>query len=93
MRLADRAAQAVGAGRHDVEVHVVGHQAIGPHLDAALFELVGHQIEVGAVFVTEKGLPAAIATLRDVVRDVRNNNAGDSRHKSTVHQNARDVNN
>jgi hypothetical protein len=59
----------VGIGRDEDEMHVVRHQAPGPHLDLGGAAMGGEQIVIKRiVMVAEDGSGAAIATLRDMER-------------------------
>jgi len=65
------------------QVHVVGHQAIGPYRNARLQGLLGQQIEIDflvAVF-KEDGL-APVATLGNMMRKPRNHDPSESSHAS-----------
>jgi hypothetical protein len=74
VRLADRQAHPVLGLRHADQVRVVRHQAVGPDLDPVLCASFRHEREAGLVVgVREKGLPAAVAVLGDVVRITRSN--------------------
>ena len=62
-------------------MHVVGHKAIGPHLRARPLRRLGQQIEVERIVsILEERLLAAIAALRYVVRDAREDCAGKTGH-------------
>jgi hypothetical protein len=55
---------------------MVGHQAIGPDADLVLAAPLAEQIEVGAVvIVAEERLLPPVASLRDVVRAVGDNDS------------------
>jgi hypothetical protein len=56
MRLADRARQAVRRRRREHEVHMVGHQAVGPDLDRSLAAAFGEQIAVERATRTLRGI-------------------------------------
>jgi hypothetical protein len=70
--LADGPPQAVfGLGRRN-QMDVIGHQAIAPNLDAPFAAPVGHQFDIRRIVsIVEKSLLAAVATLRDMVRQTR----------------------
>ena len=58
------------------QMDVVGHQAVGPHGDTGLQRLLGQQVKVDFVVAVfkENGL-APIATLRDMMRQPRNDDS------------------
>ena len=67
------------------EVHVVGHQAVGPDPQAAGLALVGQQRqELAAVGVGEEHVLAAVAALRQVMRNAWNNNSCQSCHSLMI---------
>ena len=81
MHTRQRAAQPVGIGRHQDEVHVVRHQAPGPHLDAGSAAIFGEQVAIKRIVaVAEEGPRAAVAALRDVVRVTGDDDAGETGH-------------
>lgn len=68
VRFADGAGQTILAGRHEDQMHVVGHEAVGPNLNLVLRTPLPHEIEVLAVIViAEERLLATIAPLRHMV--------------------------
>jgi hypothetical protein len=72
-----RPAQAVGIGRHQDEVHVVRHQAPRPHGDAGGVTMLGEEVAIeGVVVVAKERTRAAVAALGDMVRVIRNDDAG-----------------
>ena len=76
-----RPAQPVGVGRHQDQVHVVRHQAPGPHLDAGGTAMLGEQVAIKRIVViAEEGARAAVATLGDVVRVTGDDDAGKAGH-------------
>src|SRR5882757_8058518 len=77
----ERAAQAVGIGRHENEMHVVGHQAPGPHFDVRGPATLRQEIAIERIVLgAEKDARPSIAALRDVVRVGRNDDAGKASH-------------
>ncbi len=80
VRLAQAATQAVLAVRHHDQMHVIGHQAIGPHLHAAAAAPFSQQLQIRTVILLlEEGLLSPIPTLRDMVGDPRNHNSRQAR--------------
>jgi hypothetical protein len=72
MRLADRAREAVGRRRREHEMHMVGHQAIGPDRGRSPAAAFGEQIAVERVVGRfEEDRLAAIAALGYVMRKSR----------------------
>lgn len=62
-------AQAAGRAGHQDQVHMVGHQAPGPHRNAHLRATLGELVATGGMIVVGKeGLLPAIAALGDVMR-------------------------
>ena len=57
------------------------HQAIGPYLDAGLDGLLGQEVAVYLVIaVLEEDRLAPVAALGDMVRQTRDDDAGETRH-------------
>jgi hypothetical protein len=82
MRTAQASSQSVGALRDDNQVHVISHQAIAEHTEAAAAAPFGEQLAVGtAVGIVEKDGLAVVPPLRDVVRYVHRNHARDAWHE------------
>jgi hypothetical protein len=76
-----RAAQSVGIGWDQNEMHVVRHQAPGPHLDLRLAAMGGEQIAIQRIVaVAEEGACATIAALRDVMRMTGNDDTSEASH-------------
>ena len=85
MRLADGPSQAVIRFRRRDQMDVVGHQAVTPDLDRCLAAPLGHQFNVcRVVAIVEECLPATVASLRNVVRQTRNNPPRQSCHARTL---------
>lgn len=62
-------------------MHVVRHQAPGPHLDPGHVAIRSEQVTIErVVVVVEKGARGAIATLGDMVRKTDNDNAREASH-------------
>jgi len=58
------------------QMDVIGHEAVGLDGDAVVAGEFPQQIEVEqAIFLTEKDLLAVVAPLRDVMRDIRDDDA------------------
>ncbi len=64
---------------------MIGHEAIGPELELAV---VGTNCEIRqvelAIEIGKEDIGAAVATVRDVIRDPGNDGAGDSDHGRVV---------
>jgi hypothetical protein len=87
MRRGKSAAQAIGVGGNEDQVHVIWHQAPGPNLDVCVVAMPGQQIAVeGEVLVIEKRARAAIAALGDVVGDAGDDNTSKTGHAASSHQ-------
>ena len=81
MHVAEGAAQPVLVARGRDDVHVVGHQAIGPDLHPCLARGIGQQVQIQLIVaILEEGLLAAVAALRHVVRDAGQHDAGEAGH-------------
>ena len=77
----ERAAQPVGIGRHEDEVHMVRHQAPGPHLDCCGAAIFGEQVAIKRIVgVAKEGTRAAIAALGDMVRMTGDDDTGEAGH-------------
>jgi hypothetical protein len=73
------AAQTVWIGRYVDEVHVVRHQAPGPHLDRCRSAIFGEQVAVKRIVaVAEEGPCAAIAALSDMLRTIGDDDTGEA---------------
>ncbi len=78
-------AQPVFVRRHDNEMDVVGHQAIGPHLGAGLVEPFAEQGEIMSVIaVLEEHRQAPRAALGHVMRMFGDDQSRHSRHRRSV---------
>ena len=81
MRPRKRAAQPVRVGRHQDEVHMVRHQAPGPHLDPGRAAMLGEQIAIKRIVgIAEEGARTAIAALGDMVRMTGDDDTGETSH-------------
>lgn len=81
MHRSERPAQAVGVGRYQDEMHVIGHQAPIPHGDVRRAAMLGEQVAIERVIgVGEEGARAAVAALGDVMRQAGNDDAGKAGH-------------
>jgi hypothetical protein len=83
--LAERACQRAGVGRNEHEVDVVGHQAIGPHLDRGLAALLGEEIAIERVVGRfEEDRLTAVAALGHVMRMAGDDDTGEACHARSV---------
>jgi hypothetical protein len=81
VRFTERRAQPVGACRHQDQVDVVVHQAPGEAAGRTGGESRGEQRQIrGPVLVAEEDRQAAVAALRDMMRDIGNDDAGETGH-------------
>ena len=77
----ERPAQPVGVGRHQDEMHMVGHQTPRPHVDIGLAAVLRQEIAVERIIaVAAKGARAAVAALGDMVRNAGDDDAGEAGH-------------
>ena len=82
VRVGEGAPQSVGVGRHDDDVNVIRHQAIGPDLGARLGRGVSQQRSIEDIIaLLEEGLFAPIAALGYVVRQARQDEAREADHE------------
>ena len=85
MRGTHSAAQSVSRLRHRDQVDMVGHQAVGPDLDAAAIAPLAHQADVGLmILVGEKRAQTAVAPLRQVMREPGSHYARQPRHAGSL---------
>ena len=76
-----RAAQPVRIGRHQNEVHVVRHQAPGPHLDLGGAAIFGEQVAIQCIVgIAEEGPRTAVAALGDMMRVTGNDDTSETGH-------------
>src|SRR5258708_28906826 len=88
-----RLAQPVAIGRHQDEMHMVGHQAPGPDLDIGPAALRGEKITVERIIcVAEESARAAVAALGDMVRSAGDNDASEAGHAESMALPGADVN-
>ena len=81
MGLAERPRQPFLAVRHEDEMHVVRHQAVGPAGDAVLAALAGQEIAIEFVVVIAEEHPLApVAALREVMGKPRDDETSDAGH-------------
>src|SRR4051794_30783969 len=81
MHSRQRAAQSVSIGRNEDQVHMVRHQASGPHRDIGGAAMLGEQVAIERiVVVAEEGPRATVAALGDVVRVAGNDDTGEASH-------------
>ncbi len=81
VRLTQRRAQTIGALRRQDQVDVIVHQTPGKADSPLRRARFRQQREVsGAVLIAEKHWQPPIAPLRDMVRDLGNDDAGESGH-------------
>src|ERR1700722_1704143 len=77
----ERTAQPVGIRRHQDEVHMVRHQAPGPHLYLGRAAIFGEQVAIQCIVgIAEEGACATIAALGDMVRVTGNADTGEASH-------------
>ena len=80
-----RPPQAVGIGRRQDQVNVVGHQAPGNAANALAPAGLGDQSAIGGVILLAKEyLLPPVAALGDVMRDVGNDDAGQTSHAHQI---------
>jgi hypothetical protein len=81
VRFADGARQPVWPIGNEDQMDVVGHQALAPHRHAMFSAFHGQEIAIKLVIgVAEENRLAAIAALRDMMRQSGNDEAGDAGH-------------
>src|ERR1017187_7389373 len=83
--LADGLAETVFGIGNGNQMNMIGHQAIGPNRDVEFSAPLGHEFHVCKVVVlAEESLLTAIASLGNVMRHPRNNNASKSGHAPKI---------
>lgn len=81
VRSAKPPGEAVCVGGTENEMHVIGHQAIGPHADLRLAHLFGKNVAIDVLIaVFEKDGFTAVAARRDVMRAAWNDDAQEPGH-------------
>ena len=77
--------QAIRIGRHENDVHVIGHQTPGPYLDAGGLAVVRKVVAVEGVILCakESALPP-IASLGDMIGQTGNHDACKPSHQGTM---------
>jgi len=79
--LADRAGKAVGRRRHQDQVHVVRHQAVAPARHGCLAAALCQEVAIQRIILLlEKHRRAAIAPLRDMMREAGDDQASKARY-------------
>src|SRR5271170_6540136 len=81
VRLAEGAREALRRRRRQDEMDMVRHQHVGPDRHGGLISSFTQQVAIEPIIViAEEHALAPIAALRDVMRQVRNDVAGDAGH-------------
>jgi hypothetical protein len=81
MRFSDRKCQTDLILRNENKMDVIGHQTVRPDLHIGLCGGPRQVVEIDEMIAAfEEDRLAAISALRHMVRQVRNNNAGETRH-------------
>src|SRR6202789_3988122 len=81
MRARQRQSEPGGVGGRENQMHMVGHQTISPNLDVEFGAGFGEPISIErVVVVAEENTLASVASLRDMMRRARENDACDARH-------------
>src|SRR4029450_7923989 len=77
--------QSIVAGGHGDKVDMIGHQTVGEDSHGVLIAIGLQPFEIGtAVLVGKEHVLAAIPPLRDMMRDVGEDSAGESGHVETL---------
>lgn len=86
MRFPDGPREPLLFARYNNEMHMIWHQAVGPHFDACLSQLFGEKIAINLLIaIIEKDGLAPVAALGDVMGAIRDDDAGDTRHCESLH--------
>jgi hypothetical protein len=81
VRVGERAPQSIRVGRHDDDMNVVGHEAIGPDLGSGPGHRFGQQLAIQDIIaILEEGLLAPVTALGDVVGQARQYEARKANH-------------
>jgi hypothetical protein len=84
MHARQRAAQAVGVGRDQDQMHVVRHQAPGPDVDVGRATMAGEQVAVERIVLVAEERPGSpVATLGDMVRETGDDDTSKAGHAAS----------
>lgn len=83
MSKSDPPGQRILPAWNNQQVHVIGHQAVGPHIKLGFGAVLAHpaQVDIPIVFAKED-IPPPVPAMRHMVRKVRKNNASQSSHRN-----------
>ena len=85
MGFAHGATEVAGSRRRENEMHMVGHQAVGPNRYLRLRGLLGQQIQIDfLVAVLKEDRLAPVAALRDMMRKSRNHDPRETCHEARI---------
>ncbi len=80
----ERAAQAVIVRGNEHEMHVVRHQALGPHRHVGSAAVLAEQVAIERIVeVGKEGASTAVAALGDMVGVAGNDDTGETGHASS----------
>ncbi len=92
MGLAKRREQAVGMARHQDQVDVIGHQAVGPDFGRRLGSGLGEKPDIGLIIgLGKEGFQVPVAPLGNVMGNARHHDARQSSHEPKLAQAPRRV--
>jgi hypothetical protein len=87
VRLGKRRAETVAIGRHQDEMHMVRHQAVGPNGDMRGAAAFRQQPAIErVVIVTEEDRLPPVAALRHMMRHASRNDSRQTRHATSTQQ-------
>lgn len=85
MRLPDGTPESVLRFGNCDQMHMVGHQAVGPNLYASAPAPISHDLQISPIILhTERSLLPAVTPLADVMRDAWRHCPCNPRHARTL---------
>ena len=93
MHRSQDAPEPVSVARDEDEMNVVGHEHPGPYRDTRRPGVLRQKITVaGVIFGTKKDLRATVSALRHMMRNARQDRAGETGHANMLPQAAAERN-
>jgi hypothetical protein len=87
MHVSKGARKTFAIARNENQMNMIGHQAVGPHLNGRFAAVPGEEIAIDLLVARfEENRLTPVATLRDVMRAAGNDDAGETGHGESVRQ-------